>query len=156
MEETPLSALTIRPFQAEDQQACRELILDGLREHWGELDLTLNTDLADIGAAYAEGVFLVARETGRLVATAALLPRGEGTAEIVRMSVRRAQRRRGLGTKMLQALIDEARRNGIQRIILETTSSWTEVIAFYQRNGFKITHTAAGDTWFKLELSSPK
>jgi hypothetical protein len=42
----------IRPFHPNDQNAAQQLILDGLREHWGELDPTLNGDLDDIMGSY--------------------------------------------------------------------------------------------------------
>ena len=42
------SSITIRPFQSEDQQQVRDLILTGLEEHWGSLDPSKNPDLENI------------------------------------------------------------------------------------------------------------
>ena len=94
----------------------------------------------------------MARLAGRIVGTGALLPRGEGAAEIVRMSVARDLRRRGVGRMILTRLVEQARRDGLRRVVLETTATWQEVIAFYLDCGFRITHTAAGDVYFALEL----
>ena len=39
--------IIIIPFQPEDQAACKNLILNGLTEHWGTLDPGKNHDLDD-------------------------------------------------------------------------------------------------------------
>jgi ribosomal protein S18 acetylase RimI-like enzyme len=144
--------ISIRPFQPEDQTGARALILDGLGERWGTIDPNRNPDLNDIRLAYTGGVFLVARIGERIVATGALVPRGDGIAEIVRMSVARGQRRRGIGSAVLRQLVEAAQAAGCRKIILETTSTWTDAIAFYQRRGFRSTHIRGGDTYFALAL----
>jgi len=145
-------AITILPFQPEDQSAVKDLILAGLKEHWGALDLTRNPDLNDIALSYAGSTFLVAWENGKIIATGALVPRANGTAEIVRMSVATGQRRKGIGRMILQRLCEQAKLNGHKQIVLETTETWTEVIEFYQRFGFQITHHLDGDVYFVLDL----
>jgi putative acetyltransferase len=144
--------IIIAPFKPEDQHEVKQLVLAGLEEHWGFLDLTLNPDLNDIATTYSDGIFLVARQGGRIVGTGALLPRDRATAEIVRMSVASHLRRSGLGTMILQSLCEVARARKYQRIILETTSTWQEVVAFYLKFGFQITHHHECDTYFALDL----
>jgi ribosomal protein S18 acetylase RimI-like enzyme len=139
-------------LRREDQAEVRELVLAGLAEHWGTLDPARNPDLEDMLASYPGGTTLVARRNGRVVATGTLVPRTNGVAEIVRMSVAADLRRQGLGGRVLEELLDRARAAGFRKIILETTSAWTEVIAFYRKNGFRITHRERGDTYFALEL----
>jgi GNAT superfamily N-acetyltransferase len=150
----PMSLLTIQPFQPEDQAEAKALILEGLRERWGAIDPARNPDLDDIGSAYAGAVFLVGRIGDRIVATGALVARGEGCAEIVRMSVARDLRRRGIGSAILRRLLEQAASAGRRKIILETTSTWTDAIAFYRRHGFRPTHIQSGDTYFELSLPS--
>lgn len=142
----------IRSFQPGDQRDARDLILAGMVEHWGFLNPNLNLDLNDIAASYAEGLFLVASQKGKIVGTGALIPRAKDTAEIMRMSVASSLRRSGLGTAILQRLCDYARNIGIQKLILETTSTWHEVVDFYLKFGFQITHQKDDDTYFCLEL----
>ncbi len=146
------SEIIIAPFQPADQQEAKALILDGLVGHWGWLDPTKNPDLDDIAASYAGGVFLTARQAGRLVGTGALLPRGEETAEVLRMSVAADVRRQGIGRLILEQLCQRARESGVRRIVLETTHTWREVVAFYLRFGFHITHYTDGDVYFALDL----
>lgn len=147
--------ITIQPFQPRHQAAVKELVLAGLAEHWGSLDLGKNPDLNDISASYKNGLFLVAEREGRIIATGALWPRGQGTAEIVRMSVSSTARRQGLGRRMLQTLREHAQARGFKRLVLETTAAWTEVIAFYLANGFHITHYQDGDVYFAQDLVPP-
>lgn len=145
-------ALVIRPFAPADQDAARTLILAGLQEHWGTLDPTLNSDLNDIAHHYAHGLFLTAWQAGALVGTGALLPEAPGVWRIVRMSVDRERRREGIGRRILDRLIDHARAQGSRRIVLETTDTWDDAIAFYLRCGFHITDHRAGEIHFALDL----
>ena len=148
-------SIHIRPFRPADQGQTRKLILAGLKDHWGTLDPAFNHDLKDITKNYANAVFLVAEDSKaqRIVGSGALVPRGEGVAEVVRMSVAKSLRRVGLGTRILQTLIDHARALGLRQVILETTETWMEVIAFYQRFGFRITLHKDGDVYFAFDLA---
>jgi GNAT superfamily N-acetyltransferase len=137
---TQSSAIAIRSFRPEDQAAVRDLILAGLGEHWGTIDYDLNPDLDDIGASYAAGLLLVAWDGDRIIGTGALVPRSQGAAEVLRMSVAADRRREGIGTLILQRLCAKAKRSGFRCLILETTASWQGVVAFYRRFGFRITH----------------
>jgi putative acetyltransferase len=147
-----LHDLTIVPFRPEHQAEVQRLILAGPAEHWGQLDPTKNPDLNDIGATYAQATFLVAWWHGTVVGTGALLPRSAHSAEVVHMSVAAHMRRHGIGRRLLQHLVAHAKARGYRQIILETTATWQDVIAFYQQQGFQITHYRDGDVYFVLNL----
>ncbi len=144
--------LTIVPFCPEDQQPAKELILAGMKEHWGELDESKNPDLENIASSYADGVFLVARQNEEIIGTGAFRPLSDETVEIVRMSVKKKKRRQGVGREILTELCWRAYRKGYKRAILEVTASWDEVIAFYRAFGFEVTHQVAGDVYFAMDL----
>lgn len=150
--------ILIKPFESEDQDAVQSLILAGLAEHWEEIDPTLNLDLNDIGACYNDATFLVAWLDGRIIGSGALIPKSGQVAEIVRMSVAPELRRQGIGGKILARLFQEAKKLGFQRIVLETTSTWSDVIEFYKRFGFRVTHHQegpfGGEVHFALDLTS--
>ncbi|MDT8304964.1 MAG: GNAT family N-acetyltransferase [Anaerolineae bacterium] len=146
--------VTIRPLMPADAPAARALILEGLAEHWGTLDARLNSDLDDIPASYASGLFLVAEIGGALAGTGALIPEEPGVGRIVRMSVAREKRRQGIGRLLLAALLAAARERGYQRIVLETTATWEDAIAFYRRAGFGPVGERDGDLHFVLELGA--
>lgn len=145
-------SIAFEQFDSKDQQEARQLILEGLAEHWGVLDPRQNPDLEDIASAYSTGVFLVAKQDGQIVATGAFRPHDAETVEIVRMSVRADCRRQGLGFRMLGLLCAQARAQGFGWVVLETTETWLDVIDFYLRFGFSITHRQGGDVYFRLEL----
>lgn len=114
----------------------------------GTLDPAFNHDLKDITKNYADAAFLVVEDSKaqRIVGSGALgAAAREGVAELARMSVAKSLRRAGLGTRILQTLIDHARALGLHQVVLQTTETWTEVLAFYQRFGFRITHHKDGD-----------
>ena len=146
------SDVTIKPFQPEDQAAVKNLILAGLAEHWGELDLSKNPDLNDIVSTYTDGVFFVARLGDEIVGTGAFVPHADGVAQIVRMSVGQQCGESTLGHSILRHLIQHAKDHGYQKIILETTEDWHEAIEFYLHNNFRITHSRNGDVYFVLDL----
>ncbi len=147
-----MTLITITPFHPSYQVEVKKLILAGLVEHWGFLDSSKNPDLDDIATSYAGATFLVARLGEAIVGTGALVPLQDGVAEIVRMSVAQQHRRSGIGRRILESLIEQARAQGFRQIILETTSTWSEVIEFYLRCGFRITHTQEGDVYFEMAL----
>lgn len=116
------------------------------------LDPARNPDLDDIEHTYADAVFLVAWQKGRVIGTGALVPRAGDTGEIVRMSVAAEMRRQGIGRMILQKLCERARSKGYKRLVLETTETWADVIKFYKNFGFEATHHRDGDVYFSLEL----
>ncbi|MFP4395772.1 MAG: GNAT family N-acetyltransferase [Anaerolineales bacterium] len=157
--------VTIRPFERRDQAAAKALLLEGLAEHWGALDPTLNPDLDDIAVSYAAGCFLTAWQEAspsvggseggageRLVGTGAILPETVDTARVARMSVARDCRRQGIGRALLDALCAAARDAGYRRLVLETTAAWRGVIDFYQTYGFRALGVREGDMHFEMDL----
>jgi GNAT superfamily N-acetyltransferase len=145
-------ALVIRPFAPADQEAARSLVLRGLAERWGWLDESKNADLDNIAATYADGVFLVARLGEELVGTGALLAEGREIGRVVRMSVARKQRRQGVGRRLLQALLAAARARGYRRVVLETTATWQDAVAFYSEQGFRPVAVRNGEMHFAYDL----
>jgi N-acetylglutamate synthase-like GNAT family acetyltransferase len=146
------SPISLAPFHSSDQAAVKALVLAGLVAHWGKLDPTLNPDLNDIAESYRDALFLVAKQNGRVVGCGALVPHDADIAEVKRMSVSAELRRQRLGRCILTALCNEASTRGFRCIILETTETWDEVIAFYLDFGFQITHHQDGDVYFELDL----
>jgi predicted GNAT family N-acyltransferase len=68
-------------------------------------------------------------EAGEAVGTARLLPEGR----IGRMAVLPGHRGRGIGGRLLQTLLEEARRRGLDRLELHAQR---QVVNFYRRYGF--------------------
>ena len=130
--------MKIRPFVSRDQEICKELILDGLSDHFGSaFDTTKfpNQDLDDISTAYKNETFLVVESGGEIIGTGAFIEEDEktGTGRIKRMYVKREYRRKEIGTKILNELLNVAKDRGYNNIVAETTLHWKYVIDFYLR-----------------------
>jgi GNAT superfamily N-acetyltransferase len=140
---SPGDDIRIARFDHEMQEAFRMLVLDGMAERWGSVDESLNTDLDDIGAHYGNDCVLVAHDGALIVGTGILLLRA-AEGEIVRMSVHRDYRRRGIATQLLAELLHIASEYGVSRIVVETNAKWMEARNLYEAAGFKSTHLAPG------------
>lgn len=82
------------------------------------------------------GVFLVAYRGDIPVGCGALRRLDSATAELKRMYVVPAERKRGVGRAILKSLEAEARRMGVSRLVLETGNRLEAALALYRRSGF--------------------
>ncbi|NIM01936.1 MAG: GNAT family N-acetyltransferase [Acidobacteria bacterium] len=83
------------------------------------------------------GVFLVAYLDDEPVGCGALRRLDARDAEIKRMYVDPATRGSGLGRRLLEELVEQARRLGAQRIVLETGTRQVEALGLYRSAGFE-------------------
>ena len=147
-----LNDLQIRNFKSDDQDYIKRMVLAGLVEHWRVLDPNKNSDLNNISANYQNGIFLVAEIGTLIVGCGGMKFNSSTTAEIVRIATLSTYRRMGIGTKILDMLVNKAFELGYQEVILETTATWSKAILFYQKNGFRISHSAGDDLYFIKRL----
>jgi ribosomal protein S18 acetylase RimI-like enzyme len=131
--------MTIRNFQPDDQNEVRSLILEGLGEHFGRIDPTLNPDLDNIEASYIQAghLFVVVESAGQIIGTGALVSEEAETGRIVRVSVAPAYRQAGLGQQLVEYLLQAARQRGFSRVLVETNLDWYAAIRLYRRCGFR-------------------
>jgi putative acetyltransferase len=80
----------------------------------------------------------VARLDGAAVGTAAIVDRGDGSAELKRMFVADAARGRGTGRLLLVEIEVYARNSGIRVIQLETGPLQHAALALYERCGYQL------------------
>ncbi len=90
------------------------------------------------GAADQMGSFLLACKDGALVGVAAL-ERYEGTALLRSVAVAESERGQGLGQKLTRILLDQARNEGRQSVVLLTETA----AGFFPRFGFRPVARAA-------------
>lgn len=97
----------------------------------------IDRDLEQPASVYRRGFFdLFFDRQDTLVATCALLPHGDDHAELRRMYLSPAWRRRGLGRACLGHALAWAREHGFTTVSLETASVLTEARALYEWAGF--------------------
>lgn len=90
-----------------------------------KVPLEMEWDEMDSSSLHAVGY----DDSGKVVATGRLLPDGH----IGRMAVVKAERGQGIGSAILRALMDEARKRGDNAVVL---NAQTHAAPFYLRHGF--------------------
>jgi putative acetyltransferase len=117
-------------------------------------------ELEGLPGAYAppSGALLVARDGAAAAGCVALRRIDERTGEMKRMYVREAWRGKGLGRRLALAVIEEARRRGYARLVLDTLPKLGTAIALYRDLGFRETGPylacpTPGALCFELSLS---
>ncbi len=96
-----------------------------------EIILASPQQLVDDGGAV---LFLLV--DGDVVGTVGLQKLDEATAEVVKMAVDPADQGKGLGGRVMTALLDEARRLGFRRAYIETNGELAAANGMYQKYGF--------------------
>ncbi len=131
----------IRANSDDHIQHARELFRE--YEAWLEIDLCFQNferELAELPGKYAppEGRLLLAVENGKHAGCVALRKIGDGTCEIKRLFLRPQFRGRGLGRRLAEAIIDEAKQIGYERMRLDTLPpKMDDAIALYRSIGFR-------------------
>ncbi len=135
----PTPNVRIRSFSSGDQKIAKQIILEGLGEHFGYINPALNPDLEDIESSYPKRgyVFLIAEREGMMVGTGALVTESGETARIVRLSVIRNQRGLGIGRSLVEHLLELAKQRNYNRIVVETNHDWCPAIKLYESLGFR-------------------
>jgi putative acetyltransferase len=152
----------IREATAADGDAIRSIVGETLAEFGFPVESEgTDADLADVPNSYQSrgGVFrVIVDDRGAVVGCGGLYPVDDEAVELRKMYFRPAVRGHGMGRKLLDDLVAEARRRAFNRIELETASNLEAAIALYQRAGFVETqrpkHSCRCDRTFALDLRS--
>ena len=141
----------IRAAVTADTESVREL----LREYAAGLDVDLSFQDFDAELADPLGFYeLVLLGEGGCVALRRI---DEDTCEMKRLFVRPTARRSGLGRKLAEAIVAEARARGYRRMLLDTLPTMGAAQALYASLGFRETEAyrynpVPGTTFLELVL----
>jgi putative acetyltransferase len=81
-------------------------------------------------------VYVARDQDGRAIAMGALVAHHDG-GELKRMFVHQQARRLGLASRILSRIEDEARAQGLARLVLETGPRHDAALALYRRRGYR-------------------
>jgi putative acetyltransferase len=132
------SDVVIRPFQPGDEVAFRELNEAWISRYFvveeAERDI-LNDPVGNI-LAIGGHIFLATSEESP-VGCCALIPMQPDGFELAKMAVAENLRGKGIGRKLLEYAIVQARRFGASRLYLETNRRLANAIHLYESIGFE-------------------
>ena len=129
-------AFRITPFDAPESALLIEEVQAEYVERYGGPD-EAPVDPSDFAPPH--GVFVVGWESCALVGCGGVRVTEPGIAELKRMYVRQAARRRGIARQLLARVEDEARALGATTLRLETGLRQPEAIALYTSAGYVAT-----------------
>ncbi len=97
----------------------------------------------------------------RAVGCCALLPHGDGVYEISKMAVSRELRGGGIGRRLLDTVIEDARRLGARKLTIISNTVLDAAMTLYRRRGFQEVPLtdgtyARGNIAFELTLDAPR
>lgn len=129
-----------RTAQNQDIPAIKELIFKVLLEFGLQPDPnSTDADLNDIKANYLNNggaFYVIENPDGLIVGTGGIALSSPKVCELRKMYLAQFVRGMGLGKKMLNLLLAEAKNLGFQQVTLETASVLKHAIALYQDAGF--------------------
>jgi N-acetylglutamate synthase-like GNAT family acetyltransferase len=161
--------IQIKPFEERYTKDVGELIVSIQR---GEFDIPITyeqqPDLRDIPGFYQRqaGDFWLALSGERVVGSIALLDIGEELGALRKMFVAADCRgaEAGVARRLLAALLDHARRQGLSAVYLGTTDKFLAAHRFYEKHGFELVdpetlpksfpRMSVDSRFYRLELNS--
>jgi GNAT superfamily N-acetyltransferase len=134
--------MEIRPYRSEDLEACRELCRE-LTQHHREIYDDPGIGGADPGVHFDEylahpkllGAW-VAVDAGAVVGLTGLLGKGD-EVEIEPVVVGTAHRARGIGRRLLERMLDEARARGAKSVSIRPVARNALAIRRFHEAGFR-------------------
>lgn len=135
---TTFPEIHIRPFQPGDEQAFRRLNEEWIIKHFGMEE----GDRSTLGDPWGKiikpgGHIFIAIASGERIGCCALRAMDPGVFEVAKMAVSERYQGRGIGRKVLEHVVAQARALGARRLYLETNNKLANAIHLYESIGFR-------------------
>lgn len=157
-----LAIVVTSPAAEEARRVLRAYFDDVASRYYGrpatgdEIAAAMSEDSSD-DLAPPRGLLLVAQEKGETLGCAGLRLLPGHAAEVARVFVVPAARRRGLGSRLLDCLEEHARRHQVSLLRLDTRRDLIEARRLYARHGYRevapFNSGRYADHWFEKTLS---
>lgn len=130
--------VNIRKYSPGLQRAVKTFVLGILTEFGFKYDPALDFDLDNPQKFYpgSGGVFLVARESSKVVGTIAVKIK-DGVPILKRFYVDKKHRGKGIGGRLFDQVIAFCRKNKFRKITLDTNNKFCDAFEMYKKKGFK-------------------
>lgn len=136
--------MIIRKITSDDNAQMAAIIRNSLLEFNAAKPGTVYFDettdyLSDVFTKERSAYFVI-EVNNEIAAGAGIFPTEglrENVCELVKMYVSKKYRRNSYGQTLLEKCIEEAKKNGYEKIYLESMPELTNAIAMYEKNGFK-------------------
>lgn len=134
------SPVHIRSYESRDRDAVRQLYTDGLLG--GSIaENDTGFDIDDVELAYMKAAgshFWVAEdEAGQILGMIGVQQLDAGVGEIRRLRVRGDQRRRGIGSSLLQRALEFCRDEGLLKVTLDTYMEREPALKLFEKFNFR-------------------
>lgn len=131
--------MAFRTFRPGDEAAFFRLNEDWIRKYFGTLEAADEEIIRHPRASILEGggEIFFAERNGEAIGCCALIAMGAGKYELAKMTVAESARGSGIGRRLLQFAIDQARQLGAQRLYLESNTKVAAAIHLYEQAGFQ-------------------
>lgn len=134
------AAVRVRVVEERDVAPLASLVREVLAEFGLEFGVGSATDeeVLRLPASYVEhgGAFWVAEDELGLLGSCGIFPLDAATFELRKMYVHRRARGRGVGSRLLERAVEEARGRGAATLVLDTLHTMEAAIRLYERYGF--------------------
>jgi ribosomal protein S18 acetylase RimI-like enzyme len=109
------------------------------REQYLPLLLLADESLEQVRSYMQRGIlYAYVGDDSRAVGIVLTIPVEETAVELKAVAVDGSQQNRGIGRRMLAAVLEELRRSGVRRAIVGTANAGIGQLAYYQKAGFRL------------------
>lgn len=150
-----MEEIEIVHFRDEHAAAVKEMVLTVHTEFGFSYDTRLDYDLDEIQQEYflEGGGFWVALHNRNVIGCIAIRKtKDDKVAEIKRMYLYPEYRGKGLGQRLLDLAILDAKTKGYKKVILDTTVKQKSAIKLYEKNSFSLIERVGSDLYYCINL----
>jgi GNAT superfamily N-acetyltransferase len=129
--------VVVREIEERDEKAVEKLIVDTIYEYVPTGPFN-RSDYDSFGKYHREreGEFYVAELNRGIVGCVGVMKIDEGIMELRRMYIKKGLRRKGIGKRLYEKVIEFCKERNYSKVVLFTFPFMKEAVEFYKKEGF--------------------